>query len=172
MALKPQDVFVLLELVTQDGRPGTYQSLGAELGMSASEVHQAIRRSLDSRLAARTDAGVVPLRTPLLEFLSHGVQYAFPPEIGRPTRGMPTSVGAPPLDRHFARSDTPPVWPDPRGTARGPSFSPLYRSVPQAARADRALYELLALVDAIRGGQAREHKLACKELTERLKRSE
>jgi hypothetical protein len=44
----------------------------------------------------------------------------------------------------------------------------LYKLAPQAARADPALYELLVLVDAIRGGRAREHNIAVKELAKRL----
>jgi hypothetical protein len=47
-------------------------------------------------------------------------------------------------------------------------LEPLYRSVPNAARADKQLYELLALVDAIRSGRARERELAVKELRSRL----
>ena len=45
----------------------------------------------------------------------------------------------------------------------------LYASVPGAARRDRALYDLLALVDAIRIGRARERALAEKEITHRLR---
>jgi len=60
------------------------------------------------------------------------------------------------------------VWPDPDGEARGSSFTPLYKSVPGAARADPALYELLVLVDAIRGGRARERDIAIRELQQRL----
>lgn len=52
------------------------------------------------------------------------------------------------------------VWPCPEGKVRGESFSPLYRSVPVAARNDPHLYEVLALVDAIRGGRNRERKMA------------
>ena len=48
-------------------------------------------------------------------------------------------------------------------------FSPLYKSVPQAARRDSRLYELLALVDAIRSGQGRARDLAVAELHARLK---
>jgi len=59
-------------------------------------------------------------------------------------------------------------WPDPMGETRGSSFSPLYKSVPKAARNDKALYELLVLVDAIRGGRARERELAIKEIKRRL----
>ena len=37
--------------------------------------------------------------------------------------------------------------------------SPLYKNVPTAARRDPKLYELLALVDAIRDGRARDERL-------------
>ncbi len=53
---------------------------------------------------------------------------------------------------------------------RGYEYSPLYRSVPKAVSRDNALYELLALVDAIRDGRARERELAVKLLTERLEK--
>jgi hypothetical protein len=45
----------------------------------------------------------------------------------------------------------------------------LYKSVPHAVLRDPALYELLALVDAIRDGRARERNLAERDLVHRLK---
>ncbi len=60
------------------------------------------------------------------------------------------------------------AWPDPDGDVRGEELRPLYRSIPYAARRDPALYELLALVDALRGGRARERMLAADELRSRL----
>jgi len=54
------------------------------------------------------------------------------------------------------------------GVARGYAFSPLYKTVPEAAALDGELYQLLALVDAIRDGQAREAALAIQELKARL----
>lgn len=51
---------------------------------------------------------------------------------------------------------------------RGYALSPLYRSVPKAVERDPRLYELLALVDAVRDGRARERELAVKELSRRL----
>jgi len=66
--------------------------------------------------------------------------------------------------------DPPPVWPDPEGDVRGQSFSPLYKSVPKAARQDLSLYEILVLTDAIRGGRPREREIAVKEIQNRLKR--
>ena len=99
----------------------------------------------------------------------HGVKYAYPPDRGQLTRGIPTCYAAPPLNSLIVQSnEPPPVWPDPDGTVRGYEFSPLYRSVPKAAVRDQAFYELLVLVDTIRDGRARERELAIKLLAERL----
>jgi hypothetical protein len=64
--------------------------------------------------------------------------------------------------------EPPPVWPDPEGSMRGYEFSPLYSSVSHACKVDPNLYELLALVDAIRDGRARERKIAIKEIQSRI----
>ena len=45
------------------------------------------------------------------------------------------------------------------------TLEPLYASVPGAARRNPALYDLLALVDALRIGRARERNLAEKEIS-------
>ena len=45
---------------------------------------------------------------------------------------------------------------------------PLHRCVPGAAMRDAKLYDLLALIDAVRVGQARERELARKGLEVRL----
>jgi hypothetical protein len=63
----------------------------------------------------------------------------------------------------------PPVWPDPEGSVQGVAVEPLYGSVPRAARQDPELYALLALVDALRIGRARERGIAEKEISQRLK---
>jgi hypothetical protein len=98
-----------------------------------------------------------------------GVKYAFPPDHGGLTRGVPTGYAAPPLKDIIAQPDElPPVWPDPEGDTRGYEFSPLYKTVPKAALKDNRLYELLAIVDAIRDGRAREREIAIKELRARL----
>ena len=52
-----------------------------------------------------------------------------------------------------------------RGSKRGYAFLPLYKKVPQAALKDDELYQLLALVDALRDGGARERELAERELS-------
>jgi hypothetical protein len=110
-----------------------------------------------------------PQRSNLKEFLIHGVKYAFPVEHGGVIRGIPTAEGASPLHEHFVdQSELPPVWPYAMGSVRGVAFSPLYKNVPKAAGRDPILYELLALVDAIRAGRAREREIAIRELTARI----
>lgn len=168
MSLKPQDVVVVLKLASQQASAWSYPKLAVDLAMSASEVHSSVKRATRAGLLQDTDRHA-PNKKAVLEFLVHGLKYVFPAEHGRLTRGMPTAHAASPLREQFAANDEPPpVWPDPEGTVRGEEFEPLYRSVPQAARNDARLYELLALVDAIRGGRARERELAVKELRSRL----
>jgi hypothetical protein len=53
---------------------------------------------------------------------------------------------------------------------RGIALTPLYKTVPEAAKRDSLLYERLALIDAIRDGRARERNLAEKELKNSLQR--
>ena len=137
---------------------------------SASQVHASLKRLEKSRLVASDRDGGRPLLKPVEEFLVHGVKYAFPAQRGEMTRGLPTAYDAAPLsERIAAGSDPPPVWPAPDGNVRGTSFEPLYNMVPVAAGKDRVLYELLALVDALRDGRARERHMVERELTNRLR---
>lgn len=134
--------------------------------MSASEVHAAVRRLREAYLLDPEDH--VQL-TALRNFLVHGVRHAFPARPKEVTRGVPTAWAAPTMASKMGVSDQlPPVWPDPDGKVQGSAVEPLYPSVPGAARRNPELYELLALVDAIRIGRARERNLAEKEIAARL----
>jgi len=170
--LKPQDLFVCLALTDRGPGPWTYAELGEELGLSASEANKAVERAVAAGLLApstepRGKPG--PIRAALLEFLIHGVRHAFFAQPGRMVRGMPTAYSAPPLSEQLRGGDEPPlVWPDVKGEQRGQAVEPLYPSVPDAARRNPELYELLALTDALRCGRARERKLAVLELGKRL----
>jgi len=171
MTLKPQDVLVLLKLVALEKRSWSFNTLAVELGMSPSEVHAAVGRSLSAGLALRVDGIITPNINSLKEFLIHGLKFVFVPDRGSLTRGVPTRHAAAPLNGLLVQSDEPPpVWPDPEGQVRGEALSPLYKSVPKAIRNDQQLYELLVLVDAIRGGRAREQEIAVKEIEKRLQR--
>lgn len=84
---------------------------------------------------------------------------------------MPTAYAAPPLSGQIAdNGDLPPVWPDSEGDVRGVTFELLHKAAPKGSRRDPVLYELLALIDALRDGRARERQLAEKELSARLRR--
>ena len=169
MNLKPQDIVYLLKLVALEKTSWSFNKLALDLGMSPSEVHAAAKRVLSARLAIKKDDKIIPNISNLEEFLLHGIQYVFVPERGELNRGMPTAYAAAPLASYFeSYKELPPVWPDPEGEVRGESFSPLYKSVPVAAKNDLKLYQLLVLVDALRGGRARERDIAKKELKKRL----
>jgi len=196
-SLKPQDILVLLKLCSLAGggeqvRP-SMAALGIDLGLSPSEVHAALVRcrtsgflqpalmptgspealSAQDRLLTgrRTRGSERPNVTAITEFLVHGLKYVFPAKLGELTRGVPTSYAAPPLNKLIAQGqDPPPVWPYLAGQERGAAMEPLYRTVPFAALRDPLLYELLAIVDALRDGRARERKVAEEQLRERLRR--
>ena len=145
--------------------------MGVDLSISSSEVHAALKRLAVSRLVSSDANGNRPLLPAVEEFLVHGVKYAFPARRGEITRGVPTSYAAPPLNQEIEPgSELPPVWPFPEGQHRGVTLEPLYKTAPAAALRDPTLYEMLALIDALREGRARERKLAEHELIERVRR--
>lgn len=165
--LKPQDVLFLLKLAALNGPDTIFPSVPEALGLSKAEIHNGAKRVRAARLLSLDSWQ--PLRNNLLELLVHGVKYVFPARHGSESIGLPTAHAAPPLNKIMTTGDSPlPVWPHQEGTVRGQALYPLYPSAPDAARRDPKLYELLALVDAIRMGNVREQKLAESLLKERL----
>ena len=167
MNLKPQDILVVLKLVSAGFQ--AYGALASQLGMSASEVHAAVKRAAMAGLLETSDPDNRHVQSnALLNFLIHGVPRAFPAEPGPITLGMPTAHATSPLSSIIAMSDLPPVWPEPDGMTRGYEIKPLYKAAPGAAKRDPLLYELLALVDGLRAGRARERNAAISELRRRI----
>lgn len=162
MELKPQDLLVLLKVAAHPSQQWTYAALGEALSMSASETHASVKRAVAAGLAVAPARGEwSPVRASLLEFMLHGVRYVWPATPGPVKRGVPTAFGAEPLAGKLSVAPGEvPVWAHPAGSAKGPTLSPLYRTAPQAALADPALHRLLALLDALRTGRARERALA------------
>ena len=170
MELRPQDLLVLFKVAAHGQQRWTYAGLGEALSMSASEVHASVKRNVAAGLAVMRGRGDwSPVRPALLEFAVHGVRYVWPAVAGPVKRGVPTGFGSEPLSAHIsAGPGEAPVWAHPRGAAKGPSLSPIYRTAPQAALADPALHRLLALQDALRAGRARERTLAAALLEKEL----
>lgn len=165
-ALKPQDLYLLLALLARRDEPVTYPELAAFAGVSISEVHGALRRAELARLLSFIDGKPSLIKLAFKEFLFHGARYAFPAARGGMVGGVPTAYAVAPLDALIVpSSDPPPVWPHAEGKARGLALVPLYPSAPAAALRNSALYENLALFDALRMGSVRERSLA-KELFE------
>lgn len=160
--LRPVDLVVAIQLAMEPGQ--LYEALAETLNVSVSTAHKAVTRLTSARLAGG-DREVN--RMALVEFLSHGVRYAFFAEPGADVRGVPTAHSAPPLAEEFV-SDEAYVWPSPRGTQRGAAVPPLYEGAAELPDRAPELYSALALVDAIRVGRARERKRAIEHLEELL----
>jgi hypothetical protein len=167
--LKPQDLAMALKLVALKGQWLPYAALGESMRLSRFEAHAAVQRLMAARLVADVGGSPRPVLAALRPFVIFGAPYAYPAVRGETTIGFPTAHGVAPLrDSVAAAGEPPPVWPHPEGIARGPGLLALYENLPLAAQDDPLLYELLALFDALRAGQARERELARKFLEERL----
>ena len=99
----------------------------------------------------------------------YGVPYAVPASPKEPTHGMPAAWAAPAASGKINSSGgMPPVWPGPEGNIQGGSVEPLCASVPGASCRDPAPHDLLALVDTVRFGRARDRAFAEKGIDKRL----
>lgn len=167
--LRPHDIFVLLAIgADHDGESWTYDRLAQRLGLSTSQVFRSLTRAEASHLFDKKRRRV--RRLELLEFLSHGIRYAFAASPGGIERGIPTCWEAPGLEDLMSSSaEERFVWPAPNGTIRGQAIEPLHQGVLAAIGDEEELYRLLALTDVIRVGSARERKIAANELAGRLR---
>lgn len=165
--MRPQDILILLQIIVLEEKVSRIVDLAYQLKISQSEVSEALYRCRIARLLS--PEGYKVYRNGLLEFIIYGLKYVFPAHPGEFTRGIPTAHTAPPLSKKIV-SDEAFVWPSPEGTTRGQAIEPLYGSVPTIVSQAPALYEMLALIDALRVGRAREQALAVQELTLRIKR--
>ena len=165
MGMKPQDIVIILKIALQENKPWTQLSLANSLFISQSEISESIYRSKYARLLV--NQGKQVNRRALLDLLQFGVPYVFPQQPGEVVRGVPTSHSAAPLSEHIMSNEHY-VWPYAKGQLRGHSIQPLFPTVVQAVQVDPELHELLALVDALRVGRARERNLSIEILNQRL----
>jgi predicted transcriptional regulator len=159
--MRPQDVVVLLKILSTSQRNWQYRDLAADLSISVSEVSESLTRSHVAGLVDESRKRVH--RQSLMEFVQHGLRYVFPAVPGTMVTGMPTAHSQQYFKARFD-ADLDYVWPDENGSSRGLALTPLHKGVPQAARKDETLYEWLAAIDILRAGRAREKKLALEVL--------
>jgi hypothetical protein len=153
--LRPLDVVVGLRLSQTPG--ASYQALAHDLAISPSQSHSSVKRLGAARLVSTIQREVNPRH--FLEFLEHGVQYAFPGELLRRSLGIPTAHSGPVLADKII-SDDPIVWPSIEGPIEGVGLKPLYSHATKLPEICPSLYELLTVVDAIRVGRVRERHMA------------
>ncbi len=164
ITLRPSDVVVACQLALTPS--AQFTALANATGLSTGECHNAVRRLRLARLIFPDE------RRPSIEllhrFLIEGAPFAFPAILGPHTIGVPTVHSAPPF-RGIVESSDGFVWPDVDGTGRGQSIVPLFPGAPYLPLRNASLYDLLAIVDAIRAGSTRVRTLAAALLADRLK---
>lgn len=164
--MKGQDLVLLLKLGTlKNPHEVKMTELAHDMNLSQSEISKSFKRLEESGLLDAKERR--PHNKPLMDLIEYGVRYFFPTKPGRLVRGIPTSHSAPPLSKAMIYDSTY-VWESAKGKSKGEAIEPLYQGVVFAAQNDNKLYELLALVDAVRVGRSREHRLAIKELRKRI----
>ena len=166
--IRPPDVFVLLGLLTPAvARGWSVRSLAGDLAMPQAEAQRSLGRLGETPVYDKARRQVN--RPAAQQLLLDAVALVAPARLGAPTRGMPTAWAAPPLSARIAAGkDLPPVWPDPVGGAQGLALPPLHKSASEVALADPWMHEALALVDALRVGDARIRRMAAELLRARL----
>ncbi len=163
--MRPQDIVVLLKIITIDGQPWQMSTLASLLFISPSEVSESLNRS---RLAGLIDYNKkIVNRNNFMEFLEHGLRYVFPVQLGTMVKGTATAHSHQ-FMKELIVSDTNYVWPYHRGDTIGLAIEPFYKNQVDAAKNDVQLYKLLALVDAVRVGKVREIKYAIEELKKNI----
>lgn len=166
IVLKGQDILVIAALLSSGDSAPTLSRLSESVLLGLGPLHRSLGRLQDAGLVS-SDRRVQLAQAD--EFLAHSLRYLFPPRMKGVTRGIPTSWAASPLREQLAPSEgLPLVWGHPQGEVRGIELEPIHPAVPEAALRNPDLYGLLALTDALRGGDARLRNLAHDELRKRF----
>lgn len=170
--IKSQDCLILLKLLSNPNQEWSQRSLAKSLIISLAEINGGIKRLTEARLLRKdTNGKLIPIISAAEEFLIYAVKYQFPGKLGTYTKGIPTAYAAPLFRRIIVLGDDPiPVWPYAFGETKGVALIPIHASIPKALmeNPDNELYELIALIDTIRIGKARERNIAIKLLKEKL----
>ncbi len=163
--MRPHDIAVLLKIASKGMNKWYMKDLAQELQISPSEISESLNRSVIAGLISSDKKTLRKLA--LIDFLTFGLRYVFPQRPGSMTRGIGTSISAPPLNDQFF-SDENFVWSYGKGNVRGQAIEPLHPKTPEACLNDSTYYELMALTVAIRIGKSREQNLAINYLKEKI----
>lgn len=165
--LQPLDVLVALKLATRPLRQ-SIRALAGALGVPKSSIGVSVGRLKAWRVASFEDGQWRINRVRFHDLIEHGIRWLAPAEVGRWVLGLPTAHAARVLASKLPGDSDPLVIPLDEGPVRGRAVSPLHPAARLAASKDPKLRDLLALVDAIRIGTAREREVAASELRARI----
>ena len=138
------------------------------MATSTSAVHRAVARLQHAGICL---PGKRTVHSPaLMEFLVHGVRYAFPAVFGPERVGLPTAGTHPALLPLLPVGEPPRafVWSMEGGSSRGESLVPLFNGQCKVAQRDATLHKLLAGVDLLRVGSPSHRMVAAQWLAAEL----
>jgi hypothetical protein len=159
--MRPQDVAILLKIVSLPEKNWRLLDIAASLNVSLSEVSESLNRSRAAGLI--DDSKKKVFSENLLEFLQYGFKYVFPQQPGTLVRGIPAAHSHPSMKK-FIRSEIEYVWADHRGKTVGLGIEPLYSKQTDHIEKYPEFYEMLALADVLRVGRIREKEIAVNQL--------
>ncbi len=163
--MRPQDIAILIKIVSMEDQPWQLSLLSNSLSISISEISESLNRSRLSKFIDYEKKRIN--RQNLMEFIEHGIKYVFPQQPGSMVRGIPTAHSHPFVKKMFL-SEMNYVWPDSKGEVMGLLIEPLYPKQIHAIKDNPVFYKLMALIDIIRVGKAREIKFAIEELKKQI----
>jgi len=164
--MRPQDIVILLKMITLGDKKCSIVEMSDLLNISRSEISKSMERNMIAGLVSSDKTRVNKLA--LRDFLIFGLKYVFPPQPGNSTRGVATAHSAPPVNQHITENGDNYVWKYYKGTKRGNSIVPLYDKIPKIVENQPDLYELLTIIDCLRIGKKREIQIAIQELDKKL----
>ena len=115
--MRPQDVVIMLKILTCEDCPWTFAELATSLHISPSEVSESMERNRIAGLVNHSKKQVNKLA--LREFLIYGLKYVFPVQLGYSTRGIFTAHSAPPVSNFITEGRENYVWAYYKGTRIG-----------------------------------------------------
>lgn len=162
--IRPVDIVVLVHLYVEQSRRRsslsyfdqdlwTYQRLADDLLLPKSTLFRSIQNAESGRLLNSKRLN----EARFIHFLMYGVPVIFPATPGAMDIGTPTSMTANLFGSAYQLvSTTPHIWPNPNGQIKGITVEPLHACAIGLAERDSDAHRILAAVDGLRLGGARE----------------
>ena len=162
--VQPIDLLVLLALVASGKPDMPVRDVADAIGISKSAVALSLRRLAGVGLLKGDGAARRINRVAVRSLLEHSLRWIAPGTIGNWELGLPTAHAAGVLSAGLVGDADPLVIPLHHGPMRGRAVTPIHPRAPQAAGKDPKLHNLLAIVDALRVGRARDREAALAQL--------